>query len=74
MIVEAHLRAWLPTGDITEDALAGTGQTRYLGTGFSFSAWLTRRFALHVGRDGARGVRANAAAPVYAFGVELRTD
>jgi hypothetical protein len=73
LVVEAHVRTWLPAGDITEDDLAGAGQTRYIGTGYSMSAWLTPRFALQVGRDGARAVRSNAAAPVYAFGVELRT-
>lgn len=72
LVAEVHVDAWLPAGAVTVDALAGTGQTRYVGQGLSLSLWFTPTLALRVARDGARGVRSNAAAPVYAVGVEAR--
>lgn len=69
--VEGHVDAWQPTGAVVTDALAGSGQTRYVGLGVSVSVQLGDGIAVRLARDGARGVEANAAAAIWSVGVEL---
>ncbi len=72
VVLEGHVAAHLPTGDVTRNDVAGTRQTRYVGRGFSVSYWFVESFAMSFGRDGVFLVESNLRSAPYLFGIEHR--
>ncbi len=55
-----------------ETNISGVGQTRYLGFGFSASAWFVPELAVTAGVDGVFYASSNAATPSIILGLESR--
>ncbi len=71
--LEAHLPFYEPFGQpVVETNIAGVGQTRYFGFGFSASFWVIEQLGINVGLDGVFYASSNAATPSLVLGLESR--
>ncbi len=62
-----------PLGDVEVNAIAGSGQTRYLGIVLGGTWWVTEAVGVGIGAEGVAFAAANAAAPVFTLSVEIKS-
>ena len=69
-VANFHAGLYETLGDIDQDNVAGTGETRYVGVGIGVTYWLTKHWGVGVGADGALTFDNNFAAPPVFVSVE----
>ncbi|MGE0791244.1 MAG: hypothetical protein AB7S26_36560 [Sandaracinaceae bacterium] len=73
LTAELHVPLYEPFGQpVVETNIAGVGQTRYLGFGFTVSFWMIPELSLVLGLDGVFYASSNAATPSLMLGFQSR--